>query len=87
METRLHPNTTAAAVPAAGPGDLRRLAEALDLLGGHYRANTASTACTLESEGLLGAFTVVCSAVDEFEAVRWLCWVLAAPVQTNLAAV
>ena len=68
----------------AGPGDLRCLAEGLDRLGGYYRSNAASEAGTLEAEGLLEGFTVACSAIDESEAVGWLCWVLAARLQPNL---
>ena len=67
----------------AGPGDLPRLAEGLALLGDRYRSAAIVAGC-LEAEGLLAAFTVVCSFADEFEVIVWLCWALAARLQPNL---
>ena len=81
---RLRGLDAALAAELAGPGDLRLLASALELLGHHYRYNAAVTASSLEADGLLAAFTVVCSEIDDFEAVGWLCWALAAPTQPNL---
>ena len=68
----------------AGPGDLGRLAGGLDLLLGMYRANSGGSAGWLAADGLLGALTVACSAVDEDAAAQWLCWALGAPTQPNL---
>ncbi|MDE0614630.1 MAG: hypothetical protein OXI32_09470 [bacterium] len=67
----------------AGPGDLRLLAQCFALLVDRYRS-AAMVAASLEADGLLAAFTVVCSVVDEYDAAVWLGWALAARMQPNL---
>lgn len=74
----------ALAAELAGPGDLGGLAGGLDLLMGMYRANSGGAAGRLGADGLLGALTAACSAIDEEVAAQWLCWALAAPNQPNL---